>query len=366
MSEAVQPDIYEVEFLDIYDVQFDDVAVDPEAEASTDASSLTLETEVDALTAPNSLHLVGQVAVAPVIEATEAIEILPDAVIEVSPTQEYSDVEVKAADETSEDIEVSDELQSAVTQVITDILESSSKAIVPHDQIKDILGNAHGLSRIKLKVLEEAVKRDGRIEYFNDACYLVIDRSDQVMEAYQQGKDPFVDENRIAELITYVLGNIRTNENGFATFSSVLGTIKSRGEYLNPREYDAFFVQLYTAEGVTAQPNGNFSINDRIQKVRVVKPKAEKTLRGTEVRPLGIESKDGRPLTRRQVNKAFSDIDGSDELRQARDRGKRKANTRYHGRNFRKKSGKKSQGKGHGQKKTLDQLIEEMNKAPKQ
>lgn len=340
----VAPDIYDVEFKDIYEIDFLDVA---EETNPTDVEVLPLEeASIQQVGAD-----VGDIAVGAVAGVVETPTIEPSLPAPVSLSSPKSIEEI---------VEVPPEFQVATSAALDKILSGSTKAMLPYPQIVEALFGVSNISRDKNKQLIQALKDDGRIEYFRSGSYLVIDRSEQVMQAYMDGNDPLIDKARISELIESFLGNVRPNQEGHVHHKSVMGTIKNLGDYLGKDEKDEFFAQLYAHPKITPLANGNFIVDVPKPQKRSTEEPGTLAAVHNETDEQDPDSK--KPLSRKQVSKTLNEIARSPEVRLAADRAKRKASTRYHGRNFRKGSGKKSQGKAHGKKVSLDQLIEDMNK----
>lgn len=350
--------IYDIEFKDIYEIEFLDVR------AGTIEATEAVEGQLENINIEEQILVTsGSVAV------SEATIIEPLVLDNTGPASIFIPTEVSATDGSEKEkgrseVEVPEAFQKNVTEQIDALLDRCAKPLISYTQITDSIFRTYKKAGLTNSQIVAAITQDGRLEFFRDGCYLVISRTPDVMALYEAGKNPFVDLEHISELVELVLMHLQTND-GHAYHTSVMGAVKRLGEYLNPEEVNEFMAQFSSHKRVVPLATGNFTIQP-LPEVEVapeveILPPGPEVITVADIQPLGLVPRNGKSVTPKQVKRAIKSIDYSPEGRASRDLAQRRANPRRRGKNFRKGSGKRSQGKAHGKKLDVEQLIERMN-----
>lgn len=202
-------------------------------------------------------------------------------------------------------------------------------------------------------------KQHPALDYFGDGMFGLAERINP--ETYWPG---LVSPNREFDIasLTASTVEIMTHARMFnQEFQGkhVMGIVKSQGIELSKDEYEEFMAQLAAYPGVVPQENGSFHVKF------IPKEKSQEEVEKRE--PLRLGNKKFSVKRPNDITKAINKINGTDELKRAKELAKNYADARrLHGRHSKKRRKAKNAGRGHGKKQTFDQLLAEaLKNSPK-
>lgn len=224
--------------------------------------------------------------------------------------------------------------------------EERYEAVTSLDQVTfDSLEPAQELA-VGIEAVSTCVEVDGLEEPVSEDGGEIPEISTELDVIEPQPEDtevalPKVRAGRVSWLLDEAIKTL--SEQGFRQITSrrLLGTVRSMAGILSGDEMNDLFASAATSAQLQAMPDGSFLITAHA---------GEKQAPQTSfVQPLTKKERQREDRAERRA-----------EREQMVDREKRVANPRRRGKNFRKK-GSRMMGRTHGKKKTLDQLIAEMN-----
>lgn len=242
---------------------------------------------------------------------------------------------------------LSEESVALAATAINTLLQDVTTGRIPIGQIANIAFNGERVSGSVFKDFIKALNSDSRVKYIGDGDYqMMVNRKGEAI-AETILSEPPIRSGQLSWLADEVISTL-VQEASYPklTPKQLLGTAKSLGVFLNDEEKHEFFVRIATDERVIAVPDGTFRLQEKKQ---------------AQDAPVVYTSKSPDGLTKKEVQEERR-LEARQERATIKDRTKRVANPRRRGKNYRKKSGKRSQGRNHGKKKSFEQLLNDMNK----
>lgn len=231
---------------------------------------------------------------------------------------------------------------------ITKVLEITIKPRIITHQLADVAFGHSEVNDKEFYLFKQALRHDPRLNYIGDSEFEVIDRN--IVNSAEDWMNSWkMDNLEIEEIKDKILAGVSSQ---YLTPKAISSFMSENGIYLLSEEMERLIYLLGSDERTKFNSQGALMI---------------KTLDNPEKVPeaLGDDPSVRRPTTRPMsvaaIRRTMQKIDATPEAKHSKDLAKNKADNRKPGKNRRKK-GSKLQGRTHGQKKTIEQLIQEMHK----
>ena len=344
MEKSSDPSVYEIEF-QIIDPEVYEAIADPSSECpSVDAENNTSATEK---TEPVSDEADSKNCDSIYAEPTRADSLASKGILLGDASEESLSLAYAAVDK---------------------LLTQSTKTIVPIAQLADIAFGGERVPQEQFHEFTQALRRDLRLEYLGDGEYRVR-TTDNILQLDHSEDETDINPFQLTHIADQTVDAlIKTASNYPLGVKHLLGIVKSHGIYLNSEEVNEFIAILSSDPRIVPLENGKFITAEAFRRPRA--NQEEGILKLEEYDEVASTNGHAQSLTPRQVNKALKELKYGAEARYARKQAKRIANPRRSGRKRRSSTGSASsishvkkgyQGKAHGKKLSVDELIAKMN-----
>jgi hypothetical protein len=316
--------------LDLYNLSFD---ITPSNDTDTE-SPLGFDENVEATYEPKSDIPTPAMIKSRIALASTSMKLTETYAPEIEPT------EITKFGLEIEQEQIPDRIRNLAHNAVTHVLEINKKPRIRTAQFADnAFKNARRESPETFYLFKQALRYDDRLTFVGDGEFEVNDRAINSSDAWINSWQPDLSElEAIKETIIQKAFRKELPEHVITTIA------RDEGHYLLDEEVDVLLSILASDSRFTIDEDGTLILR------KLAKDASDQ--------------RQDRALSPRQISYTMKKMHSTREFREMRETATNKANTRKKGKNRRKK-GSRMMGKQHGKKKTIEQLIQEMNQKNK-